>query len=255
MGKLLVLKWGSFLKIVSFVCVCLFFAFQSFAGQDDFQDQLERAKNAYNECVNQLPAKVRQGLNDNSQRGRRSWSGRTQKRVTKCVELRRYRDDIRATIMLGDDLKALYKELSGADRRVMEKEADGLASYLVGKTTELNKQYKMGGSALWHNFLVKVGSKEGGYCYHWAEELFKGMGRTKLRFFERAWGVHHKARATENNAVIVVGRGKSIQEGIVYDPWRGRGEPYWRKVKDDSQTWNRLFSEDEILYGQVIPSY
>lgn len=170
-----------------------------------------------------------------------------QKKVGACLVKERARDDAEDVIRLSRDLAGL----SGKDiNKEVSSEAEALARTLVTATKKLNDEYRMGRVALWHNFLIKLGMKKGGYCYQWAERLLAALPREKLGYFERHWGVHNLKGATENNAIIITRRGSGISEGIVYDPWRGKGSPYWVLVSKDSQDWSELFTENQILAGR-----
>lgn len=80
-----------------------------------------------------------------------------------------------------------------------------------------------------------------GKCYEWADALqgaFNDLGR--LQYFRGAhiWqpgdpdtgvGTHH--------AFAIYRNGGSYEEGIVIDPWRNDGLPYWCPVSEDNYNW------------------
>ena len=184
-------------------------------------------------------------------RGRRSWAYETRQKVESSLRLRRLMDDCNSIVSMSGDLIELYGETSekviGDDIR---EEAIEISTTIVDKTRELSQKYRMANMALWHNFLIKIGAREGGYCYQWAEELFQALPKRKFKFFERRWGVHNMGKITENNAVVFTKRGDPVVKGIVYDPWRGKGKPFWRYVSKDTQTWSERFTEDQVVNGQ-----
>jgi len=141
--------------------------------------------------------------------------------------------------------------LNEKDRIAMIGEAEAIAVIIVDKTRVLSYEFEMTEFPLWHNFLIKLGARKKGYCYHWAEELLKALPSQEYRFFERHWGVHNYTQVTENNAVILTRRGDRLLNGIVYDPWRGKGKAFWRRVSEDDQTWSELLTEIQILTGQM----
>jgi hypothetical protein len=40
---------------------------------------------------------------------------------------------------------------------------------------------------------------------------------------------------SEHNALVIIKKGGSIDEGIVIDPWRNSGKLYFCKIKDDKK--------------------
>jgi hypothetical protein len=216
---------------------------------EDLSSKLVQSEKDYELCFDRLPAKARWGLEAASSRGRRKWSKSLQKKVAECLEKQRLKEDYRDIIALSEVLQGFYKGDDEVDQQVLKEEAELISSVLVHTTRKLSKKYKMGKSALWHNFLIKLGSKKGGYCYEWTEAFLNALPKERFRYFERHWGVHNKGRYTENNSLIIAGRGMRIHSGIVYDTWRGKGKPYWLFVANDKQSWGELFSENEILAG------
>lgn len=214
----------------------------------NFSDELSKADDRYQQCLDQLSTKARRVLSSGDSIGVKNWPRLTQKKVAECLDARRDRDDIHDMINLARDLTGLGdSQMKEGGKGAIENEANELSYLLVSGTRKLNDVYQMGDVALWHNFLIKVGTKRGGYCYQWTEELLKLLPQKKMDFFERHWGVHNEKRVTENNAVIFTLRGRPVGEGIVYDPWRGKGRPFWRKVMTDNQDWTERFSEELIL--------
>lgn len=142
--------------------------------------------------------------------------------------------------------------------RKVEEEARQIAKSLVDQTRETNKEFRMSGGHDWHNFLIKIGLREKGYCYHWVPELLKALPPLPLRYFERHWGTSFLSHGRENNAVVLIKRGAPFETGIVYDAWRGVGKPFWRLVAQDKKyKWRQRFSEAEILRGEahVVPRW
>lgn len=216
--------------------------------ENPVQARFEQAKAGFEECKRELPSKAELKLQGVKTISTRNWSSRLRKKFRECSERKVKMEDYASALKLSQDLQNLFSgSLSDKAKREVKSEADELSLILVEATEWLNRKYKMAGSALWHNFLIKVGAKKGGYCYQWAQALFDSLPKKKYVYFERHWGVHNKKRVTENNAVILTERGAPVESGYVYDPWRGRGRPFWRRVSDDSQDWNERYAEDMII--------
>jgi hypothetical protein len=109
---------------------------------------------------------------------------------------------------------------------------------LINTTIELAKQYDMASPALYHNMLVNTGFRERGLCCHWAEDLhakLRGLHSNSLKF---DWLVARLgSQLREHNTVVIYPVGSSWENGIVFDPWRKAGIPYWSKVSRDKYPW------------------
>lgn len=205
-------------------------------------------------CLSALSAKGRAAFRDGMERDRRAGlSPHTRKTLEGCFEKMREMEDAKSAIEIRDALAGFFEEAKNINNNMMLKEAEEIARTLVETTIRLNKVYKMGRSALWHNFLIKVGAKEGGYCYQWVTDLLMAMPMERYTYFERHWGVHKMGKTTENNAIIITARGQPISGGIVYDPWRGKGRPFWRYISEDNQEWSVRWTEDEIISAGSDP--
>ena len=112
-----------------------------------------------------------------------------------------------------------------------------LAHTLLLGTDNLARKYRIQPPALWHNFLVNLGLRERGLCCHWTQDLLQEIKSLQLHHFQAFWGVSRHGTWREHNSVIVVAAGKEIHSGLVVDPWRSAGQPYWVRVADDGYDW------------------
>lgn len=209
------------------------------------------AYEGYHNCVDSLPAEARQVFSPSSNSQTLKLSKGVRERLRNCIDQKQKYEALKDISSLKSDLVGLHDSQNSSMASVLEEEALEIASTLVETTALLNKEYQMARSVLWHNFLIKIGAKKGGYCYQWTENLLTNLPSKKFQYFERHWGVHNDRKATENNAVIITRRGDPINKGIVYDAWRGKGYPYWRQVSKDTQDWTELFTEGDILAGRM----
>lgn len=138
------------------------------------------------------------------------------------------------------------------DPSAVQKEARIIAEALVRQTRETNKEFQMERGPTWHNYQIESGVKKKGYCYHWVPELLKALPQQPMRYFERHWGASFLSMGRENNAVIITKRGAPLRTGIVYDAWRGIGQPFWKYVAEDKKyRWEQRFHEAPILMGEA----
>ena len=124
-------------------------------------------------------------------------------------------------------------------------EADAMAKAIIETLYDLSQEWKIGGSALFNNALINWGKREKGFCYHFAAELRKALaGRHWVRF-ESRWGAAWEGTFRESNALVVTARGRPFESGIVVDPWRTAGRPFWTAEKGDRFPWIEKIGVEE----------
>ncbi|MCP5464744.1 MAG: hypothetical protein H7A33_06960 [Deltaproteobacteria bacterium] len=144
---------------------------------------------------------------------------------------------------LRDSLKAIYLDkmsLAEERQKALHAESTWLAVSLINKTAELKEKYKSIFIPIVHNMMIDVGVRKRGACKHWAEDLLEYLRPQERRFFDITWGEANVGKITEHNVAVLVPRTLDMQEGLVYDPWRTGGKPFWVRVKEDSHyNWIR----------------
>lgn len=207
----------------------------------DLQQQRDAA---LADCMAHLPANQSMAWQDSKGHG---------KFPAACKEPKLLRDDARAMAKYRDDLLKLYDgtRTPPAPRAIAESEADDIALRMITTTRTLSEKFDMVNSALMNNLLVNLGSKKGGQCYQWVRGLLAELPPKPYQVFERTWGGSRLQTFLENNSVIFTVRGQDLQSGILYDAWRGRGNPWWRRVSKDHYPWSARFTEVQILAGEA----
>lgn len=224
------------------ILVMLVFGFPAFAGPiADLQHQRDAA---LQECMVHLPANQSMAWQESKGHG---------KFPAACEETNLLRRDVRDMIKYRDDLIKLYDATPNppATRAIAEGEAEDISIRMITTTRTLSKKFNMVHSAILNNVLVNTGMKEGGQCYQWVRGLFADLPSKPYQVFERTWGGSRVHQFLENNSVIFTVRGQDLQTGILYDAWRGRGNPWWRLVRKDHYPWSVRFAETEILAGEA----
>jgi hypothetical protein len=129
------------------------------------------------------------------------------------------------------ELSLLFQSL---DSRIPQNEAMQLSKDIFHKTRQLTEAFEMTYPPQFHNFLVTVGIREKGLCYHWSDALYLYLSKKNYPSFEfHLIGANVGEYFFEHNALVVVAKGGKIKEGIIIDPWRNSGELYFSKVEDD----------------------
>ena len=126
-------------------------------------------------------------------------------------------------------LQSLYSAIS-------QNEAIQLSKDIFHKTGQLAEEFEMTSPPQFHNFLVTVGVREKGLCYHWSDALYVYLTQKRYTSFEfHLVGANVGEYFYEHNALVVVAKDGIIEEGVIIDPWRNSGELYFSKVKDDPE--------------------
>ncbi len=153
------------------------------------------------------------------------------KRVDAAIE-REYRE--RADI-LQKDLSALGKDIDPDEARLAAETA-------IYYSMHLANEYNLVSPPLFHNFLVNLGMRQKGLCFHWADDLMASLRSLKLKSFDLYWGVayHESFLSRDHYSVVITAQGQPFEEGIVLDAWRNSGKLYWAYVKEDKYPWKSI---------------
>jgi hypothetical protein len=131
-----------------------------------------------------------------------------------------------------EELSQLFTSL---DKSIPQSEAMQLSKDIFYKTQQLTEEFKLTSPPQFHNFLVTVGVREKGLCYHWSDALYVYLSQKHYNSFEfHLMGANIGEYFYEHNALVVVAKGGKIEEGIIIDPWRDSGELYFSKVENDT---------------------
>ncbi len=129
------------------------------------------------------------------------------------------------------ELSFLFQSL---DSSIPQSETIQLSKDIFHKTQQLTEEFELTSPPVLHNFLVNVGVREKGLCYHWSDALYVYLTQKKYTFFEfHLVGANIGEYFYEHNALVVVAKGGKVEEGIIIDPWRDSGELFFSKVEDD----------------------
>jgi hypothetical protein len=116
-------------------------------------------------------------------------------------------------------------------------EADAIAKIIIETIYRLSREYRVGGSPLFHNFLINQGIRKGGHCYHYVGELQKALASIDIQHYGIHWGEAYAGTFRENNALVITARGAPFDTGIAIDAWRKGSRPFWEHVSDDRFPW------------------
>ena len=132
---------------------------------------------------------------------------------------------------------AIHKNAPDDDRTKVGEEANQIAYSVVKGIEKLRDFYNIHTFPLVHNFIIDIGLASRGGCKHWAEDLLNVIGTVEHPHFTAFWAEAHPGKMSEHNVAVIAPRGASFDAGILIDPWRTAGEPYWSLVVEDSHPW------------------
>lgn len=133
----------------------------------------------------------------------------------------------------------LTARLVGLSPSVDPEEARRVVSVTYTSGRELARKWKMGSSPTIHSFLINIGIRKSGYCYHFATELMLRLDALNLKTLEQHWGESDAGTDTEHNLIVITAKGQPFEQGIMLDNWRRSGRLLWGPLHGDpDHKWN-----------------
>ncbi|HSR74055.1 MAG TPA: hypothetical protein VLL31_04360, partial [Sulfurovum sp.] len=103
--------------------------------------------------------------------------------------------------------------MQSLNSNITHSEAKQLSQDIFRKTQTLTKEFELTSPPVFHNFLVNVGLREKGLCYHWSDALYDYLSEKDYASFEfHLAGANIGEYFYEHNALVVVAKGGDIQE-------------------------------------------
>ena len=133
----------------------------------------------------------------------------------------------------------LIARLVGLSPSVDPEEARRVVSVAYTTGRELARKWKMGSSPTFHSFLINIGVRKSGYCFHFATELLQRLEALDLKTLEQHWGESDAGTDTEHNLIVITAKGQPFEQGIMLDNWRRSGRLLWGPLDGDpDHKWN-----------------
>ncbi|MBK0328447.1 hypothetical protein I5535_14245 [Rhodobacteraceae bacterium F11138] len=134
-----------------------------------------------------------------------------------------------------DDIARLSAAISGLGPEVDPREAERAARLAYAQSHDLALAYRITDPPLVHNSKVNMGLKQRGLCWHWAEDMAKGLRAAQFRTLSvrRAIANADNPFRIDHSTALITARGGAMQDGIVLDPWREGGRLFWSPVAED----------------------
>ncbi|MBF0103764.1 MAG: hypothetical protein HQM16_00425 [Deltaproteobacteria bacterium] len=132
------------------------------------------------------------------------------------------------------DLYTAHYKNTDFDRASLQTEATVLTVGLFNEIRRLKKSYRSIFIPIVHNMMIDVGVRKRGACKHWAEDLLAYLRTVNRGFFYVVWGEANMQKITEHNVAVIIPMGRPFKDGLIVDPWRTSGRPFWIKVTADT---------------------
>jgi outer membrane murein-binding lipoprotein Lpp len=128
----------------------------------------------------------------------------------------------------------LAQMLASLERSIPKEEAARLAADLQYTSQRLNRQFERTTTPKLHNFLINMGIKRRGLCYHYSDALYIHVKKGNYPHFGfHLAGANIGSYWREHNALVVTAKGKPVEEGLIIDAWRDPAGLYVIAFKKD----------------------
>lgn len=126
-----------------------------------------------------------------------------------------------------------------------EAEAVSVTSHTTAR--RLAKEWRVVPPANFQNFLIHIGRRQYGYCFHWARGIGTELRALHLKTLVLHWAAADPGTNLEHNVVVVTARGQDMRDGYIIDGWRACGRLIWWPVKTDTYPWKEDLPETAWL--------
>ena len=121
-------------------------------------------------------------------------------------------------------------------------DVDPAEAQLVSETSHftarrLQKEWRVAPLAIFQNFLIHIGARDRGYCFHWAHDIGAELRKLPLKTLVLHWAEAYPTTHLEHNVVVVTARGQPLGTGYIIDGWRAAGRLLWWPVAKDEYPW------------------
>ena len=132
---------------------------------------------------------------------------------------------------------------------------DPAEAQLVSETAHhtarrLQREWRVFPFAIVQNFLIHIGARDRGFCFHWAHGIGAELRKLPLKTLELHWVEAYPNTHNEHNVVVVTARGQPITTGYIIDGWRNAGRLLWWPVIKDDYPWKENPTETAWLQNR-----
>jgi hypothetical protein len=145
-------------------------------------------------------------------------------------------DDAKSIKRFSEAIVALSPEVNLA-------EAQLVAVTAHQTSRRLQKDWRVVPPANFQNFLIHIGARQRGYCFHWAHDIGAQLRKLPLKTLVLHWAEAYPNTHLEHNVVVVTARDQPFRTGYIIDGWRAAGRLLWWPVIKDEYPWKENMVE------------
>ena len=116
-------------------------------------------------------------------------------------------------------------------------EAEQISEISHHTARRLQKEWHVAPVSIFQNFLIHIGARDRGFCFHWAHDIGLELRKIPLKTLVLHWAEAYPATHLEHNVVVVTAPGQPISTGYIIDGWRAAGRLLWWPVSKDEYPW------------------
>lgn len=158
-----------------------------------------------------------------------------------------------APLAKADDAKSIkgFREAIIALSPTVDPKEAALVSEISHVTARrLQKEWRVVPPANFQNFLIHIGARQRGFCFHWAHDIGAQLKKLPLKTLELQWAEAYPNSRLEHNVVVVLARGQPLGNGYIIDGWRAAGRLLWWPVRKDEYPWKNNEAETAWLQNR-----
>lgn len=129
-------------------------------------------------------------------------------------------------LLLNEALESLSSAVNKDEAKVFSRTAVLYSSYLA-------EEYELVSPPNMHNFLITIGLRERGLCYHWTNDIIEYLKKQEFKSFDLYRAVFQQGKLNEHNSIVVTAKDQPFSDGIVLDAWRDSSDLYFEKLSED----------------------
>ena len=148
------------------------------------------------------------------------------------------------SVCVGTALADDAKSIRGFQNAIVKlgPDVDPAEAQLVSETSHftarrLQKEWRVAPISIFQNFLIHIGARDRGFCFHWAHDIGAELRKLPLKTLVLHWGEAYPATHLEHNVVVVTAVGQPFGAGYIIDGWRAAGRLLWWPVSKDEYPW------------------
>jgi len=217
-----------------FVILSLLVCPSAKADGTDLVISYQKARTEYMALKASLPVSLRNRFESSGHHAKIRLRSDQIERKRQYFELKNRYETLKLTLELKAALTQTFSDQNlHGNKPEADQEAEKLALALIPEIARLKASYRYIGSPILHNMLINSGMRERGACKDWAEDLLSFLQKRPHHYFRFTWGEANATKLTEHNVTVVIPLNGQFEDGLLIDPWRKRGNPFWLRVNTD----------------------